>query len=143
MIGKLSEEKILLEAGVRPTSNRILVVRHLANSDFPMSLGELEEKIDTLEKSSILRVLTLLLENHLVHALEDGRGVVKYELCRSHDHHDGPDSDMHVHFYCRKCGRTLCLENVPVPHIPVDDGFSVDTANFMLKGICRDCNQLP
>lgn len=129
--------KILDEAGIRPTSNRLIVLKALADSHGPMSVGELEDTIDTLDKSSVFRVLTLLLEHHLVHAVEDGRGIVKYELCRAADSEH--DSDMHVHFYCDSCRRVYCFEDIPVPEIPLPEGFESRSVNYMVKGICPDC----
>ncbi len=86
---------ILIAHGIRPTANRILVVRALLAADRPMSLTELEHKILTLDKSGIFRALTIFRDNHLVHVIEDGGGSVRYELCTS----DGEDDDdLHVHF---------------------------------------------
>lgn len=67
-------EQALLGAGVKPTVNRILVFRQLLNAESPMSLMELEDIIETLDKSSIFRVLVTFLDHALVHAVEDGRG---------------------------------------------------------------------
>lgn len=132
--------EILENAGIKPTSNRILVLRALLDAESPMSLIELETMLETLDRSSIQRVLTLLSEHDIVHVMEDGRGVAKYEVCRSHDHHDH-DDDHHAHFYCEKCERVFCLEDVAIPHIALPDGFEVKGANFMLKGICPECRK--
>lgn len=132
-------DEILSEAGIRPTSNRVIVLREILNSPNPLSLGELEGQIDTLEKSSILRVLTQLSDHHLVHSVEDGRGVIKYETCHGRHEH-GVDTDMHVHFYCEKCKRVVCFEDIPVPQIPLPDGFVPRSVNYMLKGLCPDCS---
>lgn len=124
-------------AGIRPTPNRILVLRSLMESVSPLSMTDLEQMLDPMEKSSIFRVLNTLLEHDMVHAIEDGRGIAMYEICHS-DHH-GEDNDMHAHFYCENCHRVFCLESVPAHIPPVPDGFSVKAVNYMLKGICRDC----
>lgn len=129
---------ILEGAGVKSTSNRILVMRALMEAASPKSLVELETELETLERSSILRVLTVLADNDLVHVMEDGRGVTKYELCHCHDHHLHNDGH-HVHFYCEKCHRVYCFEEIPVPDVPIPAGFQVKGVNFMLKGICPSC----
>lgn len=136
------ESKMLEEAGVKPTSNRILVLRSLHEATSPKSLIELETKLETLDRSSILRVLTLLCEHGLVHVMEDGRGVSKYEMCHAghHAHHDAHDLH-HAHFYCEKCDKVYCLEDVDVPEINLPEGFELKGVNFMLKGICRDCSR--
>lgn len=129
---------LLNSYGIRPTSNRILVVRELLAAESPMSLAELECRLDSLEKSSVFRVLTLLLEHDVVHTLEDGRGITKYEICHGPDH-CSPD-DMHAHFYCEVCHRVYCFPNLPTPRVDVPEGFAVRTLNYMLKGICPECH---
>lgn len=130
-------ERILADAGIRPTSNRVIVLRALRDSHVPMSLTEIETEIDTLDKSSVFRVLTTLLSHHLVHAIEDGRGIVKYEMC----HSDGDCSvdDMHVHFYCEKCHNVYCFEDIGIPPVHMPEGYKVNAVNYMIKGICPRC----
>lgn len=124
-------------AGVKPTSNRILVLRELVNADAPLSLIELEYSLGTLDRSSIQRVLTILNDHHIIHAVEDGRGVAKYELC--HGSHDCSVDDMHVHFYCERCERVYCFEQIAAPHVATPQGFTVRSVNYMLKGLCPAC----
>ncbi len=135
----VEEERILESAGVRVTANRLLVLRALLNAPAPVSLIELETELETLERSSISRTLTLFADHDLVHLLEDGRGITKYELCHSHDH--SAQNDEHPHFYCEKCRRVFCLDSEVIPPVAVPDGFEVRSVNYMLKGLCRDCRQ--
>lgn len=131
-------EAILAAHGIRPTTNRILVIRALTDSRGPMSLMQLEGEIDTLDKSSISRTLSLLLSKGIVHVLEDGRGIAHYELCANHNEHDS-DDDIHPHFYCERCQRVYCLDNATIPPVEVPDDFEVSRVNFMLTGICAKC----
>lgn len=130
-------ENLMEAAGVRPTSNRILVLRELMQSDTPMSLVEIEERLRTVDRSSILRVLSLLHQHRVIHTMEDGRGVTKYEVCHGHD--GCSIDDMHPHFYCECCGRVYCLDDVDIPRVSVPNGYTVNSVNYMLKGICSDC----
>ena len=52
----------LISKGVKPTANRIIVLRALHEANRPMSLKALEMKLLSMDKSSIFRVLTLFLE---------------------------------------------------------------------------------
>lgn len=122
--------------GVKPTANRIMIVKTLAGAGGPMSLTELEYKMLTIDKSSISRALALFRERHLVHTIENGTST-RYELCMAHN--DDADDDMHVHFYCERCHRTICLEGVPVPEVELPQGFSATSAEYMVKGICPKC----
>ncbi len=128
---------LLLRHGIKPTANRIVVVKVLAKEERPLSLSELERKILTIDKSGIFRALTLFRDHHLVHAIEDGGEGVRYELCRSHS--DTDDDDMHVHFFCERCHRTSCLEDIHIPPIVLPVGYEMTTANYVVKGICPDC----
>lgn len=133
-------EKLLASHDIKATANRIVVVRTLAAAERPMSLSELEYKILSIDKSGIFRTLTLFRENHLVHVLEDGGDGVRYELCRSHDHHRDID-DQHVHFYCEHCHRTFCLSDTPIPTITLPDGYEPLSINYMVKGLCPECSR--
>jgi len=128
---------LLLSHDVRPTANRLLVAAELARSMRPLSLSELEEQMPTMDKSSIFRALTVFREHHLVHVIEDGGDGVRYELCHSQSH--AHDNDIHAHFYCERCHRTFCIDNTPVPSIPIPDGFRMSTVNYLVKGICAEC----
>ena len=131
--------RLMEHHGVRPTANRILIAGALSRAGRPMSMGELEDALETVDKSVISRTLFLFREQHLVHVIEDGGEGVRYELC--HSHHDDHDDDTHVHFHCESCGRTFCLEDIPVPEVAVPDGFKASSVNYMIKGICPDCSR--
>ena len=127
------------QKGVKPTANRMLVYQALTGQHRPLSMRELEYKLQTLDKSSIFRVLTLFLEHDVVHAVEDGRGVELYELC----HHDDDSDHMasHLHFYCEKCKRTYCIEEMPLPAVELPEGYHAHSMSFMVKGVCPECNK--
>ena len=131
--------KLLERHGIKPTSNRIVVVKALAAEEHPSSMTELEEAILTIDKSGISRSLALFREHHLVHAIEDGDGNVKYELCMSHRGDNDEDDDMHVHFYCECCHQTFCFYDTPIPHILLSQGFVRKATNYMVKGLCPSC----
>ena len=127
----------LLEAhGIKPTSNRILVVKALAAEEAPSSISDLERRLLSVDKSCVFRCLMVFREHHFVHSVEDGDGQVRYELC--HRHGD-TDDDMHVHFYCRRCHRIFCMENTPVPGVDIPEGFEMESVNYMIKGLCPEC----
>lgn len=132
-------DKLLQEHGVKPTPNRLLIARALHDAGRPLTMMELEARLETIDKSNIFRALQLFREAHLVHVLEDTGDGARYELCLSHG---SMDDDLHVHFYCEKCHKTYCLEDTPVPHVNSPDGFIVHTSSHLLRGLCPDCNRL-
>jgi Fur family ferric uptake transcriptional regulator len=129
--------EMLLEHGIRPTANRIMLVRTLAEAERPLTMTELEDLVDTIDKSNIFRALALFREQHLVHVLQDGADAVRYELCHSHD--DEHDNDVHAHFYCERCGQTYCLNDIPIPMVALPEGYRMSTINYLIKGVCPKC----
>ena len=120
---------ILNKAGVKPTSNRILVLRTIIEMNRPVSLSDLENNLLTLEKSSIFRVLRLFLRKGVIHSIE--------EICTTDNTH--VDDDMHVHFYCEVCEKVFCFKTLHAPILELPEGFQVHAVNYMLKGLCPDC----
>lgn len=131
------EEK-LKRKGIKPTANRILILYAMQTAARAVSLSELESMLDTIDKSSIFRTLTLFLKRQLIHAIEDGSGSLKYEVC------DGGEkcslSDMHIHFYCEICHRTFCFRTIDIPLVDLPEGFSARSINYMVKGVCEECS---
>ena len=136
---ELQAAKLLANSGIKPTANRLLVLKTLLRASAPMSLVECETELQTLERSSIFRVLTLFVERCIVHSIEDGRGITKYEVCHCEGHHDHDDDDLHAHFYCERCQRVFCFEDISIPRMPLPAGFEPRSVNFMIKGLCPDC----
>lgn len=130
---------ILKEAGIKPTSNRILVLRTVTTVERPLSLKELEYELRTLEKSSIFRVLSLFVKHHVLHTIEDGNGIVRYEICNAKN--TCHDDDIHAHFFCEICHKVYCLNSIHMPHVDLPNGFTLHSMNYMFKGICPDCQK--
>lgn len=136
-------EELLSQRDIKPTAVRILVFGALLKADCAVSLSDLEARLVTVDKSSIFRTLTLFLSHHLVHTVEDGSGMLKYALCPPSCHcgeagHVGL-SDLHTHFRCERCCRTFCLRGLPVPSVPLPEGFTLTSANYVLVGLCPEC----
>ncbi len=129
-------EEILSIKGVKPTANRVLVLRTLLNTERPVSLSELEDELPYMDKSSIFRTLTLFKEHHVTHEIDDGT-TLKYEAC--HSEHECSVSDMHTHFHCEICQQTICLHDIQIPTVQLPEGYETHAINYMIKGICPQC----
>ena len=128
---------------IKPTAMRVLILRAMMSTREAFSLQSLEDELETVDKSTIFRTITLFLTHHLIHAIDDGSGSFKYAVCGD-DCHCGEDDedlaqDFHAHFYCSRCGKTYCLDSIHVPVVTVPQGFKVHDINYVLKGICGEC----
>lgn len=130
---------LMMHHGVKPTSNRILIADAMRRSAGPMTMGEIEDALVSVDKSVISRTMALFREHHLVHTLHGGGEGLRYELC--HSHSDEQDDDAHVHFWCRSCGRTFCLEDIRTPYVNLPEGYREESVNYMVTGLCPDCRK--
>ena len=125
------------QRGVKLTAMRLLVFQELERAHRPLSLRELEDRMPTADRSTIFRTLTILLNHHLVHPIEDGSGSLRYEACCSNDHHS--HDDQHIHFYCESCHRTFCFRETKIPRTTLPEEFQMTSINYMVKGLCPNC----
>lgn len=123
--------------GIRSTAIRILVLKSMLKVDRAVSLLDLENLLDTVDKSTLFRTINLFASHRLVHSIDDGSGSLKYAVC-SDDCLCEVD-DLHAHFYCEACQKTFCLINTPIPTVTLPDGFTLKSANYVLKGLCPAC----
>ena len=133
---KLYLKKLALRE-IKPTAIRLLILKTMMQHKDAFSLLDLENDLDTVDKSTIYRTITLFLTHHLIHAIDDGSGSLKYAVY-SNDCNCEVD-DLHTHFYCEKCHRTFCLKSIHIPMVTLPQGFTVNSVNYVLKGLCADC----
>lgn len=122
---------------IKPTASRLLILREMMRGDEAVSLPDLERYLPTVDKSTISRTLSLFLLHRLIHAIDDGSGALKYAV--SDDGCDCSVDEEHTHFYCENCHRTFCLKHIAVPVVPLPEGFSMHSINYVLKGLCPEC----
>lgn len=132
-----SVEQELTMHGIRPTAVRNLVWREACSMKNAFALIDIEAALPHMDQSSIFRALRLFAEHHMLHEIDDGTGSQKYCVC----HCEGDTHISHLHFTCRKCGRTYCLEDTTVPLVTLPSGFAMDEAEFIVKGLCPNCNK--
>ncbi len=132
----------LSRSGIRLSPVRLLVLKLLMSSDKPMSSLEIETRLETVDRSSITRTLSVFTEAHIVHVISDGSGSMKYEVCADTEAHSGQfHSDEHAHFHCRNCGETVCLPSAPMPEPDLPEGFLAENATYVITGLCPACNK--
>ena len=116
---------------------RELVLKVLSEQSAAISLADLEQKFEKVDKVTLYRTLKTFEENKLIHSIDDGTGSVKYALCK--ETCQCHPEDLHVHFLCTKCKQTYCLTDIPVPSVNLPTRFTLETINMVVKGICVNC----
>ena len=60
---------------------RQLVYEILDKHKKALSLYEIEQQFDNVDRSTIYRTLKTFQDNYLIHSIDDGSGAIKYALC--------------------------------------------------------------
>lgn len=136
-IDKICLDKLELR-NIKPTANRILVLRAMLEHDEALSIMDIENILDTVDKSTVFRTITLFHDHHLIHSIDDGSGSLKYAVCNNNC--SCSVEDQHTHFRCEECHRTFCFDNIQAPTVKLPEGFRLNGINYVMKGICPDCN---
>ncbi|MEI6947437.1 Fur family transcriptional regulator [Paraflavisolibacter sp. H34] len=104
----------------------------LTHSDIEKKAGEKFDRV------TVYRTLQTFVEKGIVHTIPTADNTILYALCRdcSEEHHH----DNHVHFVCRNCNTTTCLDDVLLPDIQLPEGYKAEDVQVLINGICPDCS---
>lgn len=130
------EEHILSEAGIRPTAIRQMVFKEVKGYGHAFTLSDMEQRLATLDRSTLFRTLTLFVKHKLLHEADNGYGSKLYCLCECrHEHHHTP----HLHFICTSCHDTFCIKDIDLSALPHPKGYEVEEVNLIMRGLCPKC----
>lgn len=129
-------ERILVEHKIRVTSIRLMVLKHIMAQNRAFTLADMEASLETVERSTLFRTLTLFLLRRILHEVDNGCGSKLYCLCAGNE--QGVFLN-HVHFTCYRCGRTYCIKDIDAMPALTPKGFAVEEVSCVMKGICPDC----
>lgn len=134
-------DELLQERGVRVTAMRILIYKLLENMNRAVSLNDLENRFDKVDRTTLFRTIKTFTEKGLVHKIDDGSGITKYARCETGCNCQ-IETDLHLHFHCNICHETRCLSDYKLPNIKLPDGYIAENVNLVVKGICNTCSSL-
>ena len=131
-------ERKLNDRGVRPTAVRLLIFKSMVEYPQAFSLSDMETVLETVDKSTISRTISLFHEHLVIHSIDDGSGSMKYSVCS--DDCQCSINELHVHFNCTGCKKTFCLESISIPPVQLPEKFLLENINFVMKGLCDKCS---
>ncbi len=131
--------ELLEDRGIKPTAIRILIFKTMIEQKQAFSLSSLEEILDSVDKSTLSRTISLFHKYLLIHSIDDGSGSIKYSVCSADCNCEL--KDQHPHFSCSSCKKIFCLQNISIPKIELPANFLLESVNFVLKGLCDVCSK--
>jgi len=132
-------EKTLDNKSIRPTAMRILIYKFMASKETAVALTDIEHALEKAERTTLYRTLKTFEEKGIVHQIDDGTNISKFALCQPGCNCE-IDQDLHLHFHCSQCDKTVCLTEHKIPHINLPAGYIAEDVNLVIKGICDICS---
>ena len=130
---------LLKHGNLRTTTVRKLVLKEfLEAGTTALSSYEIEKKFEDLDRITLYRTLKTFEECGIIHQAVDVSGRSKYAIC-SEDCSNHNHEDHHAHFYCKKCERTVCLDDVKIPTLNLPTDFQLEDSQLVLSGVCGAC----
>ena len=119
------------------TASRLAILDVFFTSDSPLTQEQIRRALpQPLDKATVYRTLTSLLQADLVHRAYVDERAAYYELAS----HCGP-KQCHPHFTCTRCGQTHCLLDLRIPLAQSPHrGFKILRQQVRLEGLCPDCH---
>ena len=129
---------ILRRRHLSVTDSRKKILSLFLNSPDALTHGDIESKAgEKFDRVTVYRTLQTFVEKGIIHTIPTSDNAVHYALCK--DCEEGHHHDDHVHFICRICNRTICLDDVVSPKIDLPEGYRADHVQVVINGVCRDC----
>lgn len=127
----------LHSSGLRLTPQRLVILQVLDDHEghiTPTEIYQLSRKLlPGMTEATVYRTLDFLCGHGLALLAHVGSGRMVYESAR-HNHH---------HLICRKCGKTLNVEQAVIQPLYEQfiesTGFHVDSSHVTFFGMCADC----
>ena len=120
------------------TQSRILLLKILSETDFPLSGKEIERKMmGQCDRATVYRNLNAFSGKGIIQRILSD-DALKFKMNGDEEEH-GNDLD-HIHFQCNKCHKVICMEDLLVKDYELPEGFSKIENQFLVVGICNNCN---
>jgi Fur family ferric uptake transcriptional regulator len=128
----------LVEAGVRPTAQRLLVLEVLAAEEQDATAQEIHARLRGAKTrvglATVYRTLSLLSERGVVDELAHSRGEACFRLCSPGHHH---------HLVCSECHRVEEIDECDlgawVHDASRSRGFVPTSHSLEVIGVCAEC----
>jgi Fur family ferric uptake transcriptional regulator len=135
-----AEGALIDSAGLRPTRQRVAILRAVAAERRPVTAQDLYARLRGARGSpglaTIYRTLGALTEAGVLRTFPAGEGEVAYRLCEPGHHH---------HLICEKCGRIVEIPSCEVEEwasgVAQRRGFTATRHQADIFGLCSDCQR--
>lgn len=135
-------KKLLKERKLRITSVRNEILSIFNDRNYALSFYDLEKELKTkFDTATIYRTINTFVENNIIHQIPLESKTAYYAL-NSVLEEDENSRKEHIHFLCRICRRTYCLENVIIKDLKINKNFRLESLKIIAEGVCDNCGAI-
>lgn len=132
---------ILKKNKLSVTASREKILHLFLERSGALAHGDIEKKAgEKFDRVTIYRTLQTFVEKGIIHTIPTSDNSIRYALCKD-DCGEGHHHDHHIHFLCRNCGNTYCLDDVVTPAIKLPKGYATEQIEVVVEGLCKNCNE--
>lgn len=132
-------QEILKKNQLSVTDSRSKILELFLQQNGALAHGDIEKKSGaSFDRVTVYRTLQTFVEKGIVHTIPTADNAIRYALCKD-ECSEGHHHDHHVHFICKQCGTTLCLDDITVPDVKLPKGYETTQVEVVVNGVCKDC----
>src|SRR5881392_3415775 len=134
-------DNILRRNSLSVTESRKKILTLFLNMHGALAHGDIERKAgEKLDRVTVYRTLQTFVEKGIIHTIPTTDNSVRYALCKA-ECTEGHHHDDHIHFICVNCSSAICLDDVVIPEVGLPKGYTQNSVEVVVKGICKNCKQ--
>lgn len=124
------------------TGSRKRILQLFLENTGALAHGDIEKKAgEKFDRVTVYRTLQTFVDKGIIHTIPTADNSVRYALCKD-ECSEGHHHDHHVHFICKNCHKTYCLDDVVTPDIKLPKGYFPEHTEVVVEGICKSCYPL-
>jgi len=134
-------DEILKTNNLSITESRKKILGLFLNSRGALAHADIEKNAgEKFDRVTVYRTLQVFVDKGIIHTIPTPDNSIKYALCKD-DCSEGHHHDHHIHFQCKECGNTYCLDEVTTPDIRLPKGYTPEQIEVVINGVCKNCRQ--
>lgn len=134
-----SVKEILRNNNLSITASREKILNLFLDQKGALAHGDIEKKAgEKFDRVTVYRTLQTFVDKGIIHIIPTTDNSIRYALCKD-DCKEGHHHDHHVHFVCKQCNITYCLDDVVTPELKLPKGYTATHIEVVAEGICKNC----
>ena len=131
--------ELLRKNSLSVTDSRKKILQLFLEQSGALAHGDIEKRAgEKFDRVTVYRTLQIFVDKGIIHTIPTADNSIRYALCKD-ECSEGHHHDHHIHFVCKNCKNTYCLDDVVTPEIKLPKGYTAGHVEVVVEGICKNC----